>query len=148
MGLPEGLVSPFQIAHPQPNLTDLVVSLAGKGRYRPLQLAARAPRFNLRVGPCAAQSHELRAVDAADTWESGDRFSLAPASGSLRPLASDCEFAGLAIGGDRVAVQDACRPRAELTAHRRGTSFVEVRKRFAGASHRSQAGSKPAHAHR
>jgi hypothetical protein len=112
--LPECVLRARQVAHPQPDLTELVERRAGVHRAEVEQLIAGAAQLGLRLAPGAEQPHDLGAVHSADAGEPVDRLSLAPALGRLRPLVRAPIIGEVATGADDVAEHRAGRVGAEL----------------------------------
>ena len=79
----EGLGRPLQVAHPQPDLADLVVGEAeAVVQAEPLELLARLARLQLGLRPLPAEHLQLGAMDPADAGIAADSPD---AASSVRP---------------------------------------------------------------
>ena len=76
-----------EVAHPQPDLADLVLGIAD-GIQKPvaLELLAGLTRLLLGLGPVAAEHLELGAMDAADARVAAHGLATHPALALLGPL--------------------------------------------------------------
>ena len=123
--LPEGLLGLREVAEPQARLAELVEGGAGDARTPGPQLLARQAGQLLGLVEAALEAHDLGVVHAAHARERGNRVRVAELRGAVGPLRGAVEVGDLAMGTDRVAVDDERRVRVELAAERSGARLVE-----------------------
>ena len=87
------LVGGSEVAAPAANLADLVVAQCSDVALEVVELVARRHRDLLGCLEIAAESHHLRAVDAAGAGEAGHVEPVAPAIRSIRPFGGAAEVA-------------------------------------------------------
>ena len=122
LGLPEGVLRTLEVAHAEPDLSQLVERLSRHRGMEALQLVRCPLRLRGGVGPRTGESHELGPMDAADPREAADVLPFAPALRHLGPLGAAPIVRGLAAHRHHRAEHRAGRERAQLAAHgdRRG----------------------------
>ena len=126
VGAVEGLGRPVQIAHPEPDLPDLVMGEAERvAQAESLQLLAGLARLQLGFGPLPAEHLQLGAMHAADPGIAADRLTTHPAFALVGPLAGTLEIADVPAGRDGVAEDVARDPQVELAGRRRGRRLLE-----------------------
>ena len=117
-----------QVAHPQPDLADLVLGVAdGIQEPEALELLAGLARLLLGLGPQAAEHLELGAMDAADARVAAHGLATHPALALVRPLRRPLEIPDVPTGGDRVAVDVARDAEVELARRRGRRRLVDER---------------------
>ena len=88
VGAVERLRRAVEIAHPQPDLADLVLRVPdGVHEPEPLELLARLARLLLGLRPLSAEHLELRAMDPADARIAADAPGGASSARPRRPTA-------------------------------------------------------------
>ena len=122
----QGLLGRDEVAHPQPDLAELVIRLAGVVGREGRELLACAPGLVLGVRPRAEEPHDLGAPDPADAGEAVDGLALAPARRRVGPFLASRVVRELAAGADHVAEHGAGRVRPELAADGRDGHLLEV----------------------
>ena len=138
----EGIGRALQVAHPKPDLADLVVGEPeAVVQAEPLELLAGLARLQLGLWPLAAEHLQLRSMDAADARIAAHRLTAHPALALVGPLARALQIADVPTGGDRVAQDVARDPETELARGRRRRRLIEERQTLPeccpGASRRS-----------
>src|SRR4029078_2582286 len=121
----------LKVAHPQPDLPDLVVGESQALTHaKPLELLAGLTRFLLGLWPLAAEHLQLRSVNSADARISAQCLTPHPALALVAPLARALQIADVPTGGDRVAQDVARDPEVELARRRRCRRLIEKRQPF------------------
>ncbi len=122
----ECLGRPLQVAHPEPDLADLVVGEPEAiVQTEPLELLAGLACLQLGLRPLAAKHLQLRSMDAADARIAAHRLTAHPALALIGPLARALEIADVPTGGDRVAQDVARDPKTELAGGCRRRRLIE-----------------------
>ncbi len=129
-GLSEGLLRALEVAHPQPDLAQLVERAAGRCRMETLQLRRGRLRFRGRVRPGAGEAQELGPVDAADARETGDVLALTPPLRHVGPFAAAPVVRGLSADRHHSAEHRAGRERAQLAADRDASRLLHQTERL------------------
>ncbi len=114
-----------EVATTPTDLADLVVP---RGRHEAVvvvKLLACRDRLCLGLRPVAAESHDLRAVDAALPGWTADVETVAPAVRRVGPFPRAAVVAKLLARRDRAAVDETGRRRVELAGHGGRGRFVE-----------------------
>ncbi len=119
------IVGGGEISSPTTDLADLVVTARGDEAVELPELLTGGERRLLRLGPIAAQAHDLGAVNAAGTGEAVHVLLLAPPAGRLRPLDRATVVAHVLARRDRHAVDEAGREGPQLTGDSRSARLVE-----------------------
>lgn len=116
--LAERRFGPPEVTHAEPDLTDRVEPI---GHWRNgvvrRQLVRGSPQLSFGALPCAAQCHDLSAVDPADAGKPRDRLTLAPSFGRLGPLACPPIVGQVATRGDHLTVRNPGGERRQLAVH-------------------------------
>jgi hypothetical protein len=123
--LPERLFGFPEIAEAEANLAELVERLAGGADGVGPQLLTGVGRLARRVCERAAQPHDTGPVHATDAGEAEDALPLAPLVRGVGPLAGPPVVGEPPAHVDRVAIDDAGRVRAEVTAYRDHRGLLE-----------------------
>ena len=127
----EGIGRALQVAHPKPDLPDLVVGESeAVVQAEPLELLAGLTRLQLGLRPLAAEHLQLRSMDPADARISAYSLAAHPALALVGPLARALQIADVPTGGDRVAQDVARDPETELARGRRRRRLIEKRQTF------------------
>ena len=95
-----------------------------------MELLAGLARLQLGLRPLAAEHLQFRPVDAADPRISAHGLTVHPALTLVGPLTRALQIADVPTGGDRVAQDVACDPKAELAGGRRCRRLIEERQAF------------------
>ena len=100
---------PVQVAHPEPDLADLVVGEPeAVVQTEALELLAGLAGLQLGLWPLPAEHLQFRAMDTADARIAAHRLTAHPALALIGPLARALEVADVPTGRDGVA-QDVAR---------------------------------------
>ena len=105
VGAVERLPGRVEVAHPQPDLADLVLRVPdGVHEPVPLELVAGLAGVLLGFGPVTAEHLELGPMDLADPRIAADGLAPHPALALIGPLGGAPEVADVPTRRDRVAV--------------------------------------------
>src|SRR5215207_6406738 len=86
VGRSESVPRTLYVAKAKPHLADFVLGLAGQHHVIPAELLTGALRLTLRVGPGAAEVHDLSAVHPTNSGKAGHPLALTPPLCSISPL--------------------------------------------------------------
>src|SRR5918996_1266191 len=125
MGSLERLLGRLEVTLAKPDLADLVLGEAEVENVSPHLLASGA-RVRLGLVPRATPAQNARSVDAAVAGGRDDALADAAPLRGDRPLPRAPVVAKLAADGQRLAVDEAGRPRPERSAHRGGHRLVDL----------------------
>src|SRR5215207_3504502 len=138
VGLSESLPGTIHVAKTKPHLADLVLGLAGQHHVIPAELLTGALRLTLRVGPGAAEIHDLSAVHPTDSGKAGDPLTLTPALRSVGPHGCPSPVGEIAADADRAAIDLSSRHRVQLSAEGGHRRLVDQCQTVVDATHGDQ----------